>query len=320
MSTIKSKILTAIQSRKINIFFLFFVLAFAILVLTKLSKTYTNTLVFTVVPKKIPEEIIILNDSSHQLNVTLKAQGFKWLKYYLNPPQIMVDFKTDVTKVDSTYVWSRAQGFSSINEQFSKEIALESVNPEQLIFFYDENAVKYVPVQPQIKLSFSPGYDIMETVATDPDSIKLIGPESLLQKIAYVKTRKLELKDLNKRYSELLPLNLDSIHPKIKVSEKAVGLSLDVKKFTEGTKEIPVEVINVPKHKTLKYFPKSIIITYYTSLENFNAIKKTDFRIVCNYADLKENSTFLTPKLTKVSEKAKTVRLHHEKVEFIITQ
>ena len=99
-----------------------------------------------------------------------------------------------------------------------------------------------------------------------------------------------------------------------------IQIVLDVKKFTEGTKEIPVEIINVPKNISLKYFPKSIYISYYTSLENFNAIKKNDFRLICNYKDLKENSTFLTPVLTKTSEKAKSVRLHHEKVEFIITE
>lgn len=320
MTTLKSKLLTAIKTRKINIFFLFFILAFAILVLTKLSKTYTNTIAFTVTPKNIPDEVIILNDSSHQLKVTLKAQGFKWLKYYLKQPNLSIDFNTDVDKVDSTYVWSRAKGFSSINDQFSKEIEIESINPETLSFYFDENAVKYVPIHPQVNITFAPGYDVMEKISTDPDSIKIIGPESLLKELEFIKTDNFDLKDVKKPIHKILKLNLDSLNTKMTVSQKEVLLVLDVKKFTEGTKEIPVEIINVPKNISLKYFPKSIYISYYTSLENFNAIKKNDFRLICNYNDLKENSTFLTPVLTKTSEKAKSVRLHHEKVEFIITE
>ncbi|MBQ0768683.1 MAG: YbbR-like domain-containing protein [Bizionia sp.] len=320
MTTLKSNILSAIKTRKINIFFLFFILAFAILVLTKLSKTYTNTIAFTVTPQNIPDEIIILNDSSHQLEITLKAQGFKWLKYYLKQPNLSIDFNSDVDKADSTYVWSRAKGFSNINEQFSKDIEIESINPETLTFYFDENAVKYVPVVPNVNITFAPGYDIMEKLSTTPDSIKVIGPESLLKELVVFKTRAIELKDINKPVHHSLKLDLDSLNTKMSLSQKEVLLKLDVKKFTEGTKEIPVEVINVPKNISLKYFPKTIYVSYYTSLENFNAIKKTDFQIICNYKDLKDNSTFLTPVLTKTSKKAKTVRLHHEKVEFIITE
>ncbi|TYB77366.1 YbbR-like domain-containing protein [Bizionia saleffrena] len=320
MTTLKSKILTVIKTRKINIFFLFFILAFAILVLTKLSKTYTDTIAFTVLPKNIPDEVIILNDSSHQLKVTLKAQGFKWLKYYLKQPYLSIDFNTDVNKADSTYVWMRTKGFSNLIEQFSKEIEIESINPETLTFYFDENAVKYVPVRPQMTIAYAPGYDVMEEESTTPDSIKVIGPESLLRELEFIKTHNIELTNINKPVHQILKLNLDSLNTKMSVSQKEVLLALDVKKFTEGTKEIPVEVINVPKDLTLKFFPKSIYVSYYTSLENFNAIKKTDFQIICNYKDLKETSTFLTPILTKRSEKAKSIRLHHEKVEFIITE
>ena len=107
INKIKTKIQALIKSRKINVFLLFLLLSFSILLLTKLSKTYTNSFVFQLEKTNIPEEEVVLNDSNNELEITLKTYGFQLLKYYLHKPKILIDFKTEVVKVDSQYVWSK---------------------------------------------------------------------------------------------------------------------------------------------------------------------------------------------------------------------
>ena len=66
---VKSKIQLAVKSRKINVFMLFLALSFVILILTKLSKDYTNTFIFNVERINVPEEEI-------ELRVTPKLDGY----------------------------------------------------------------------------------------------------------------------------------------------------------------------------------------------------------------------------------------------------
>ena len=91
IKSIKSQILASIKNKRINVFLLFLLSSFVILLFTKLSKEYTNTIAFEIEKINVPQEYVILNDSV-KLNITLKTHGFRWLTYYMSQPKIKVDF------------------------------------------------------------------------------------------------------------------------------------------------------------------------------------------------------------------------------------
>lgn len=320
MTALQSKIVKVIKSKRINVFFLFFLLAFIILVLTKLSREYTNTITFNVKPENVPEEVIVLNDSTHQLKVTLTTYGFKWLNYYLKTPRLEIDFNEDVNKTEDYFVWSQAKGFSGINEQFDKNTIIKSINPDTLRFKYDTNAIKYIPVKINTEITYSPGYDILEPIKTIPDSIKVIGPKTMLSKLVSIETEPLILKNVKTPIQKTLNLKVNGIDKKVKLDYTSVQVSATVERFTEGTISVPVLITNVPKGIKLKHFPKNVNVSYYTSLEAFNTIDLMRFKVICNYKDLRGDSTYLTPLLIEQPEGVKSTRLHQKKIEFIITE
>ncbi|WP_452600078.1 YbbR-like domain-containing protein [Pontimicrobium sp. MEBiC01747] len=320
MTALQSKIVKVIKSKRINVFFLFFLLAFIILVLTKLSREYTNTITFNVKPENVPEEVIVLNDSTHQLKVTLTTYGFKWLNYYLKTPRLEIDFNEDVNKTEDYFIWSQAKGFSGINEQFDKNTIIKSINPDTLRFKYDTNAIKYIPVKINTEITYSPGYDILEPIKTTPDSIKVIGPKTMLSKLVSIETEPLILKNVKTPIQKTLNLKVNGIDKKVKLDYTSVQVSATVERFTEGTISVPVLITNVPKGIKLKHFPKNVNVSYYTSLEAFNTIDLMRFKVICNYKDLRGDSTYLTPLLIEQPEGVKSTRLHQKKIEFIITE
>lgn len=320
MSALKIKIRNILRSRKINSFLLFLGMAFGILILTKLSKDYTNTITLDIKTVNLPDEVVIVNDSSQKINLTLTTYGFNWLSYYLKPPKIEVDFNKDVIKKNETYLWTSKKGFSNINKQIGKETTIQNITPDTLLFNFDVNAIKLVPVKPEIDLDFSFGYDIMKGLKAFPDSVKIIGPETLVSKIKFIKTQKLTLESVNKPINKKVSLEIDSLNPIINVKTKWVTLKANVEKFTEGVIEVPVTLINVPSNLTINYFPKTIKVSYYTSLEYFNKVKTQDFKIICDFKKADKNSSFLTPKLVSEPSLIKTARLQQQSVEFIITE
>ena len=140
-----------------------------------------------------------------------------------------------------------------------------------------------VPVKPNFNISYSPGYNVLNTIVTIPDSVKIIGPESLLLKIDKIETEVLRRKEVYKPFSTQLSLISETKNSQIKVKTKAVTVNVNVEKFTEGILSLPVNIINVPKDVKVNYFPKTINLSYYTSLENFNTIDVNDFEVVCDY-------------------------------------
>ena len=317
---LKSTIGTSIRNKKINVFLLFLLLSFTILIFSKLSKDYTNTIIFNINKINVPQEHVILSDSNNKLSITLKTHGFKWLSYYLTKPKITIDFTKDVIKKDSKYIWAKSKNYLYASKQFNDQVELLNMSPDTLMFNYDVNLVKKIPVILNADINFSPGYDILKTFKIKPDSIIVIGPEVLAAKIESVETEKIILKDVKFDVLKNVSLKLPKDNKDLKFSNDNISLSLAVEKFTEGTLKIPVAVINIPDSINLKYFPKVVNVIYYTSLNNFNKISPKDFKVTCDYSKITNDQTFLIPELTLIPEVVKNAKINQQHIEFIITE
>ncbi|MDO7172833.1 YbbR-like domain-containing protein [Mariniflexile sp. AS56] len=315
---IKSGILSSIKSKKINVFFLFLVLSFIILIFTKLSKTYTNTLVFNIEKVNVPQENVLFNDSV-ALSITLKTHGFKWLTYYFSKPKIRIDFKKDVYKKDSVFIWNKSKAYIE-NTQFDKQVELLNVSPDVLTFRYGVNMVKKIPVKLNSDIKYSPGFDVAKPYVLEPDSIVVVGPKKLVSKVDFVETETFTLEEVRKNISEIVKLKLPEKNKDLTFSNDNIILKGTVEKFTEGTLKIPVTIINVPENINLKYFPKEVNVSYYVSLSNFNSVSAKDFKVVCDYSHAVNNQSLLVPELDTFPKSTKNVKIKQQRIEFIIIE
>lgn len=316
-TTLKSKILKAIKNKRINVFLLFLFMSFCVLILLKLSKTYVNTITFQVNKVNVPEAHVVFNDQHKTLRIGLKSQGFNLLKYYFKNPKIDIDFSNNITKTDSLYIWNKNTAFLDIISQFDKSVEVVNINPDTLFFKYDENAIKKVPIKMNSKVNYSIGYDILDSFKLSPDSIKIIGPNVLISAIEFIETDTLKLQDVKADIVSTVSLKLPREQNGIEFSDKQTEVVATVSKFTEGKLKIPVTVINVPENINLKYYPKKISVSYYTSLSNYKSISASDFEIICDYSEVSKNQTFLIPRLTKQPKMLRHVKINHDQIEYL---
>ncbi|GAA4282382.1 hypothetical protein GCM10022260_28050 [Gaetbulibacter aestuarii] len=285
---------------------------------SKLSKQYTNTIEFGINTVNVPQEAVILNDSNRNLKLTLKTYGFKWLNYYLNEPKINIDFSKDVVKRDSTFIWSKSMSFLT-NTQFDKQVQLLAMTPDTLYFKFDVNEVKKVNININSDIKFSLGYDLESALKSNPDSITVVGPKSLVDTILNISTEKLTLKDIKANIDQTIALKLPK-NRDIKFSHKQVDVHAKVGKFTEGMVKVPVNLINVPDTLKIKYFPKVVVVSYYVSLTNFNQVKAQDFKVVCDFNKVTKNQSVLIPQLMATSDLVKDAKINQNRIEFIVTE
>jgi len=307
------------KRKKVNIFVLFLLLAFLFSVLTKLSKDYTQTIVFNLEFVNVPESKLIVSDSSHVLNITLTTYGFKLIKYYFIQPTIIVNFQ-NLESNSTHYFWTEKREFSNVVSQFESNVKIESINPESITFRYDVNHVKKVPVVLDYQINFSSGFDIVSEYKIEPDSIKVIGPKVLTDSISEIVTKQLVIDEVNSNLKVLVELNLPQETEDLKFSHNQVQVIAKVEKFTEGTISVPINIINIPEGIKLKYYPKEVSVVYYTSLSNFKSISSSSFIVECDYKDLNIEDTYLIPKIVQQPKTVKNVRLNEKRIEFILIQ
>jgi YbbR domain-containing protein len=266
----------------------------------------------------VPQENVILNDTVG-LSITLKTHGFKWLRYYINKPKIKIDFSKDVYKTENTFVYNKSKSYLK-NTQFDKQVELLSISPDPITFRYGVNMIKKVPVQVNADIDFFPGFDKSSHLISEPDSIIVVGPNLLVSKINLLETEGVVLKDVRTNLAETVNLKLPINTPDLKFSATQIALKAEVEKFTEGTLNVPITVIGMPKNMKLKYFPKTVSVSYYVSLTDFDNIKPNNFKVVCDYQKTSANQSFLIPELRKHPESVKHVKLGQQRIEFIVTK
>lgn len=315
----KRKIISFIKSKRVNVFILFFSLALIFSILSKLSSDYTKTLTYTLKPINVPDEYVIVSDSLHKLNITIETYGFKYISYYFSSPELEVDF-SNLDKIKSYYIWIERAQLSSIVEQFDSKIKIKAVNPDTIYFKYDTNFTKHIPVYLDEDLEFASGFDITQGFKIEPDSVKIIGPKLVLDTINEILTKPLVLKNVNKSISKVVDFEIPESYKSLTFSQTSATISADVEKFTEGSFDVPISVINVPEGLSVNHYPKTATILFYTSLSNYKIIKDEHFTVQCDFNEINENNSFLTPKIVKQPELIKNLRMQTKKVEFILSQ
>ena len=319
MASIRSKIQSAVKSGKINKFFLFLAISFIILLLSKLSKDYTKIVSFDIKVVNLPEEQIIIKDSTHQMDILITTYGFKLMRYYLSNPKIAIDLEK-TQNMNKSYLWTALNNGGDIKAQFTDNVVVEGIQPDTIIFNYDVNYVKKVPIILLSKVNFAPGYNLKEDYVLQPDSVRLIGPRVIVDEIKEIKTDTLVLDNIKTDIKQTLDLVLPEQIETIAMSSKRVTIEGDVDKFTEGIVQVPITIKNLPKNVSVNYFPKKVSVVFNTALSNYSAVEAGDFLVECDYKDLSDQEPFLVPKLIKKPDIVRSVKINQSKIEIIISQ
>ncbi len=318
LSNLKSKFLKSIKSKKLNVFGSFLLLSFLFLVIAKLSKIYTETMPFYVSYINVPEQHSISSNRDSVIEVTVKAYGFHLLMHNFIKHSVTVNFDDEVRQFKKKYTWDTSNSISSIRAQLGNSIEMLSIQPDSLIFPFEIMTVKTVPIKLDSDITFASGFDIHDRLQIEPDSVKVIGPKNSVEKISKIKTKELKLKDINTPINQEIELLNDKSLDKIKLSKGKVRVIGLVEKFTEGSFEVPIDIINLPNNVKINYFPKTVLVSYYVSLKNYKDIKALDFKVICDYAEVKDqDKTFFTPRLISIPELVKSARMKQNKIEFI---
>ena len=313
----KNSIKNYLKKSNVKRFSLFIIIAFVFLIFSKLSNDYKQIINLKVNLANLENEIIVKEDSLGTINAFIEAKGLSLIPFIFNNSKtITLDINTDVSSKKGHFIFDVQKHKFLIEGQLGKSYKLLSLKPDTLIFNYSELASKMVPLELKHKIEYATGYDIKDKFNLSADSVKIVGSSTEVDSIYSLSTDVLELKDVNSNIKEGVKINILE-YKDIDVFPKSIIVSADVARFTEGTIDVPVSITNKPNKLSINYFPKTVRVSYYVDLDNYSAIKASDFIVECNYEDLEGEQTYFVPKIVKKPKFIKRVSLKQKRIDFI---
>ncbi len=305
------------NQKKLRVFLIFLVLSILFWSLIKLSKEYIADVEFELAYSDIPQNKLIQNEPEQKVKLTLKTVGFKLLNYGFKKKVLDYSLTEIQRKGGSMYFSDTRSNMNYLQAQLSVETVVLNIEPDTLFFDLGVKRSKKVPIISQIEFSFKTGFSFVGDYEFSPNEVSVSGPEKVIDTIQEVYTVPFELKDISESFEQ--EVQLRSPNDVVVLSDETVIVKGVVDKITDGSYNLPFEVINLPRNVIISTYPKEVKVVYQVALKDYNKIPENSFRIQCDYKQTEDNNLeYLIPKLVDKPEIITNVKIIPNKIEFLI--
>ena len=298
-------------------FFVALIVALLFWSLTKLSKEYQTVITFPVEYVNIPQDKLIQSTPLEQINIQVKASGFRLFGISIFKKKIQLDAKKLQRKTNSKFYLLIENQKIDIQNQVSNNFIINGIEQDTIYLDLGQLTSKKVALKGTFDFTYKLGHHLTKQVIITPDSILVSGPKRQIDTLKYIYLEKLELKDISKSIEQTIKIN--EISDAIKFNLKEAAVFGEVYRFTEGNLELPFEIINLPDSVSVTTFPKKVKVFYQVRLTNFSKVNIASFKIVCDYNNsLNNNLNYLIPRVVTKPGFVTSVKINPNKIEYLI--
>ncbi len=131
------------------------------------------------------------------------------------------------------------------------------IEPTTLDLQVDNQKIILKPVRFSGKLIPEPGYVLLDTIFNQ-DSIRVIGPETLINNIAYISTQPVIYNNKKYPFQDFLTMQPPDSDLFI-ISPAEINIQFDIQRIVERVVyEVPIKIKNVPKKLVVESIPSSL--------------------------------------------------------------
>ena len=316
----------ASSDRKLYVYLFCLFLSIFFWLLNALGNSYSTKIIFQVNYINKPKEQVILNDLPAELNIKIRGLGFDLMGYKLNINQPLVEVNlgalknknvTDRTTFSQTI--STTNFSSDISSQLGEHIDIQDIAPSSIRFIMDKKVEKILPVIPKAEITYAQQYQLFGNIIVKPSAVKVIGAASVLDTLTKIYTEKIILENLSETTNETVSYHPNYDELRLTFVPKKAMLYVPVEKFTETTRTININAINVPDSVELKTIPNEIKVKFVLPLSKMAGLESAIFMANVDFIDINKNyNRKLKVNLVSYPEFIKSIVLLPSKVEYIL--
>lgn len=308
------------SSKKIpKTFFSFLIISSLIWLLITFSKEYVTTVTYPVNYINIAQDKLLQDSPVKKIDISIKASGFKILRTKISNKTIHID-ASRLNRKSKTKFYILPENHSlKIQEQLLSGVHLQEVIQDTIYLNLGLLTSKKVALKPNIEIDYHIGYDLLNDIKYEPDSIIISGPESQIEKIEFLNLSKLTLTDVKSNFSKQVSILKPEHSQSLKFNITKASISGKVDKFTEGKLQIPFIVKNLPKNTNLTTLIETVEVDFVVALSNFVKVSEESFKVECDYNFSENNNLgYLIPKVIVKPDFIKSIKIFPTKIDFLI--
>jgi len=295
-----------------------FLLSTLFWVLIKFSKEYTYYIDYPIEFVNQPIEKYLKEKPLASLKIKVKGFGFNFLKETFTSRNMNLDVsKLAYHTPKESYYWLTESNLSEMAVKLNGFSIIE-IEPDTLFLTYSNKTKKTLEIKVPLELEFRENYIPYSSLKIEPSKIDVFGPSHLIDTLSAIYTEPLVAYDVIEDIDKQLQLVFtDKL---ISSRETEISVHMDVERFTQINKVIPIRHKNFPKRSTLSLKPSEVELSFWIAMQDVDKVSDSDFYIYCDYNEvLKTNSTVLNVFLDKEKYPSivKRVKYSPTTIEFV---
>ncbi len=320
----KIKLFNIQPNKKVNInknvkTYLFFLVFTAFLWFAlQFSKNYSKEINFSIEYIKNDAEQLIEPSSDSSISLLLEGNGFQLLRFYMFGNTLRLDPRKATIKSASEAYFTGNKMLNVFKSSLNYEGKITYASKDTLNIKYSKIVSKQIPIKIINKIGYALGYTSIKGVETPVKKIKVFGPETVLDTLKFISTKKLKLSNVNKDYEGFISLQNNKNLKQLKIEQNKIPVSIKVDKLTEGEFLLPIRILNVPIKQRVQLFPKEVTVVFGVALKDYPKLKASDFSVIVDLSEASLDSNTLSLKLNNIPKLVFNARLSEKEVQYIV--
>ncbi len=251
--------------------------------LIKIQKDYEQQITLAIAYTGFPSEKLPGNKLPEKVSVDVRASGFTLMSIGDDP--ITLDCSMLKRFGNEVFILTSSKIKSGIASQLGSDVEIISVNPDTIFFNFGLRISRKVPVKLNVKYTLEENYCVTDSMKVQPEFVTISGAENVLEKIKFVPTEELILKDLESSFKEKIRLKTPG-KGQADLSVDSVLVFIPVEKLVESEIEVPVTVKNFPDKLSIKLDVEKVTVTFLSPESKIKSLKASSFSVIMDYRNL----------------------------------
>jgi len=275
------------------VFLIAYFIAISLWLLVNMSKEYSFTINVPLQVTEYDEDLAFVSEPPGKARVGVSGEGWNLLALYRSPPEISIPYREGEVDI-SEIVQGQIATYT--------DISVLKVEPARISLEVEPKASARVPIRPDLDVQLRPQYEIVGRVRVLPDSVTVIGAQSVIDTLRSISTETLRLRNVQNSVERSVALTRPEGLDLPDVSEARV--SFQVTEFTEGEVRVYLQARNVPEGWEIRFNPSVVTVRYQVPIDQFSAAQDmVPYEAFVNYTDILRDTTgIVAPRVEPVTD------------------
>ena len=239
---------------------------------------YTATITFPTAIHNLPDDEALASLPPENVRVQVEGEGFALIRLNYNPPTVPIDASNDVVGIEETV------------RRLPQGVRITNVSPTTFNLRKESRITRTIPIQPRIDVRTPSTHDLLEPPVLTPDSVRVTGAVSIVSDLEFWPTEERVFRDVRDSVAAVVTL-ADTLDGLVQRSVQSTFVRARSRQFTEGMREIPVNVIGGPD-RAVTLDPSSIRVRYRVLFSQYqDALEAPDFFSTVSFEDVLTDTT-----------------------------